>query len=112
MYTTREKKEEWDIKFKVRACDLVIQAFIVNEDMKNNIACYHRNGDRQDNYYKNLYPVTETQYEATETEYLKNDTISANRIMKIVNDMKYIRLQLESWYYRRSLEGERLSGDR
>lgn len=101
-----EKKEEWGYKkFKVRACDLVIQTFIVNEDMKNNIACYHRNGDRQDNYYKNLYPVTETQYEAIETEYLKNDTISEDRIMKIVNDMKYKADGWNPWYYRRSFEG-------
>ena len=34
-----EKKEVWGYKrFKVRACDLVVQTFIVNEDMKNNTA--------------------------------------------------------------------------
>ena len=58
-------KKDWGYKKEtVLARDLVIQTFIVNYDIKNNTHCWHQDNNVKDNYYKNLYPVTELQYQA------------------------------------------------
>ena len=99
-------KKEWGYrKQKVKACTLVIQTFIVNYDVQNNIMCWHENNDRKDNYYKHLYPAGEIQYGAIRELYDKNGTVSEDQIMEIVNEVEYKPENWNPWYFRRTFEG-------
>lgn len=83
-------KKQWEYKKEIAiASNLVIQTFIVNYDMKNNTACWHMNNNVKDNYYKNLYPVTELQYQEIKDRWEKNDSVSEDEIMEIVNQKEY-----------------------
>ncbi len=93
------------IKIKVRACDLVIQTFIVNYDMQNNIMVWHDNNDKTDNYYKNLYPVTKLQYNAIKKVYDNLGVIWEEQIMNIVNAVEYKYKTWNPYYLKRSFEG-------
>ena len=96
LYYTLEKnvyfktKKEWGYKkVKVKASELVIQTFIVNYDMQNNIKVWHIDNNIKDNYYKHLYPVTELQYEAIKKMYDDTGVVSDEQIMSIINSAEY-----------------------
>ena len=104
-------KKEWGYKKDtVLACDLVIQTFIVNYDIKNNTMCWHKDNNVKDNYYKNLYPVTEKQYQVIKEKYEKTDYISEDEIMEIVNAAEYKHDNWKPWYYARTYMGVGYTG--
>ena len=83
-------KKQWGYKRKkVFASQLVIQQFVVNYDMKNNTRYWQLNGDPKDYYYKNLYPMTEKQYQRINELYNAGEHITEKLILEVVNDSKY-----------------------
>lgn len=93
-------KKQWGYKKKtVFAKDLVIQTFIVNFDIKNNTHCWHKDNNVKDNYYKNLYPVTELQYQEIKNICDREGTVSEAEIMKIVNSKDYKQTDWKQWQY-------------
>ena len=83
-------KKQWGYKKEtVLARDLVIQTFIVNYDIRNNTACWHKGNNVRDNYYKHLYPLTELQYQEIKSRWEKNGSVSEDEIMKVVNQKEY-----------------------
>ena len=96
-------KKEWGYKKDtVLACDLVIQTFIVNYDIKNNTMCWHKDNNVKDNYYKNLYPVTDKQYQEIKNRWEKNGSVSEDEIMQIVNQKEYKQQGWKQWQYVRT----------
>ena len=51
------------VKHRVSAEELAVETFIVNYDKTNNTRIWHQLNNENDLYYKNLYPVTEKQYD-------------------------------------------------
>lgn len=102
-----KSKKEWGYKkAKVRACDLVIQTFIVNYDMQHNTMVWHTGDDMKDNYYKHLYPVTELQYNAIKKMYENTGAVSEEQIMSIVNSAEYKYTGWKPQYFKRTYEGK------
>lgn len=67
----------------------VVKNFIVNDDMKNSVFIWHKGADKQDNYYKHLYPLNKDQYWAIHRSFERYGDDSAEMIDKIRNDMLY-----------------------
>ena len=96
-------KKQWGYKKEtVLARDLVIQTFIVNYDIKNNTACWHNDNNVKDNYYKNLHPVTELQYQEIKNRWEKNGSVSEDEIIQIVNQKEYKQQDWKPWEYVRT----------
>lgn len=74
---------------------LVVGAFIVNFDMVGNTHCWHKNNNKADNYYKNIYPMNNKQYNAVLERYFAGTDITEDLVMDIVNDIKY---KADDWY--------------
>lgn len=88
--------EKWVFQKKtIEVWRLVVSAFIVNFDMVGNTHCWHRNNDRCDNYYKNIYPVTKKQYTAISERFSNGVTDSEEMIFNIINDIVY---KDDDWY--------------
>lgn len=51
---------------KVYADVAVVKAFVVNTDWHNNIYIWHCDNAIEDNYYRNLYPLNQKEYEAVQ----------------------------------------------
>lgn len=92
-------------KRKVKASELVIDTFIVNYDKTNNTKVWHLNGDVSDNYYKNLFPVTEKQYEAIQEQQDRTCSVTEEEIMQIVNAVEYKQDDWNPWFWRRTVCG-------
>ena len=73
----------------VKAWTLVVQEFVINYDIANNICCWHKNNNEEDNYYKNLYPLNKKQYEAVQEKHNSGCVITEEIILDIMNDIKY-----------------------
>lgn len=89
----------------VEAWKLVAQEFIVNYDIANNDCCWHKENNKEDNYYKNIYPLNEKQYKAVQENYLNNGIDSEESIFTIINSVEY---KADNWnprYMRRSVAG-------
>lgn len=82
------------------AAKAVVQEFIVNPDVKNNIYIWHRGYDKQDNYYRNLYPLNREQYRIVKNHHRKTGEDSEDFILKVMND---IRFKPDEWS-RRSMK--------
>lgn len=67
----------------------VIDTFIVNEDKANNIYIWHGGYDKQDCYYRNLYPLNQEQYRIVRHHFLKTGDDSEEFILKVMNEIKY-----------------------
>lgn len=92
-------------KKKVMAASLVIETFVVNYDMTNNIMIWHLNNDVKDLCYRHLYPVTEKQYKRlTELQEQSSEPLSEDVIMDVINAVEYKQDDWNPWYYRRSYE--------
>lgn len=78
----------------------VIQAFIVNPDCQNNVYIWHKGGDKNDNYYKHLYPLNQEQYRIVKNHFNKTGDDSEEFILKVMND---IRFKADDWS-KKSLE--------
>lgn len=67
----------------------VIETFIVNEDKANNNCIWHSGYDKQDCYYRNLYPLNQEQYRIVRNHYKKTGDDSEDFILKVMNDIRY-----------------------
>ncbi len=71
------------------AAKAVVEEFIVNPDKVNNIYIWHSGFDKQDYYYRNLYPLNQKQYMAARNHFNKTGDDSEEFIIKVMNDIKY-----------------------
>lgn len=74
---------------------LVVGAFIVNFDIVGNTHCWHKGNNKADNYYKNIYPMNDKQYNEVLNRYTAGTDITDELITDIVNDIKY---KADDWY--------------
>lgn len=88
------KKWVWK-KQTVEVWRLVVGVFIVNFDIVGNTHCWHKNNNKADNYYKNIYPMNEKQYDAVLEKYNAGVEITDELITDIVNDIFY---KADDWY--------------
>lgn len=71
------------------AAKTVVQEFIVNYDIANNNFIWHKGYNKQDCYYKNLYPLSQEQYRIVKANYMKTGDDSEEFIVKVMNDIKF-----------------------
>ena len=71
------------------AAKAVIEEFIVNPDKVNNVYIWHGGNDKQDCYYRNLYPLNQKQYMAVRKHFNETGDDSEEFIIKVMNDIKY-----------------------
>lgn len=74
---------------------LVVGAFIVNFDIVGNTHCWHQYNNKEDNYYKHIYPMNDKQYNAVLEKYSSGENITEEVIYGIVNDILY---KADDWY--------------
>lgn len=99
------------VKHRVSAEELAVETFIVNYDKTNNTRIWHQLNNENDLYYKNLYPVTEKQYDRL-TE-LQNESVfplSEDLIMQVINAVEYKQDGWNPAHYRRGMCGIGYSG--
>lgn len=82
------------VRSAVYATRAVVDTFIVNQDKANNINVWHKNFDKSDNYYKNLYPLNYKQYKVVKRKFLQEGDVSEEFIIKVMNDIHY---KLDDW---------------
>lgn len=99
------------VKRKVSAESLAAETFIVNYDKLNNTKIWHQLNNENDLYYKNMYPVTEKQYERL-TELQKESVLplSEDLILQVINAVEYKQDGWNPAYYRRGMYGIGYSG--
>lgn len=71
------------------AAKAVVEEFIVNPDKANNIYIWHSGFDKQDCYYRNLYPLNHEQYRIVKKYFNKTGDDSEDFILKVMNDIRY-----------------------
>lgn len=71
------------------AAKAVVEEFIVNPDKANNVYIWHSGFDKQDYYYRNLYPLNQKQYMAIRKYFNETGDDSEEFIIKVMNDIKY-----------------------
>lgn len=76
------------------AAKAVVEEFIVNPDKANNIYIWHSGYDKQDCYYRNLYPLNQEQYRIVKKNYNETGDDSEEFIIKVMNDIRY---KPDSW---------------
>lgn len=82
--------DQWIYKREVLyAPQAVVEEFIVNPDIKNNMYIWHGGYDKEDNYYRNLYPLNREQYRVVKSHYMKTGDDSEDFIRNVINDIKY-----------------------
>lgn len=92
-------------KHTIEVWRLVVGIFIVNFDMVGNTHCWHKENNKADNYYKNIYPMNDKQYNAVLERYSDGDEITEELILEIVNNILY---KADDWYankWKRTLFG-------
>ena len=81
---------EWTYKRDVvYAAKMVVEQFIVNPDKTNNIYIWHSGYNKEDNYYRNLYPLNQEQYRIVKRHFNKTGDDSEQFILNVINDIKY-----------------------
>lgn len=71
------------------AAKAVVEEFIVNPDIANNVYIWHSGYDKQDCYYRNLYPLNQEQYRIVKNHFNKAGDDSEGFILKVINDIRY-----------------------
>lgn len=71
------------------AAKAVVEEFIVNPDKANNVYIWHSGFDKQDYYYRNLYPLNQKQYMTIRKHFNETGDDSEEFIIKVMNDIKY-----------------------
>lgn len=71
------------------AAKAVIEEFIVNPDKANNVYIWHSGFDKQDCYYRNLYPLNQEQYRIVKNHFNKTGDDSEKFILQVMNDIRY-----------------------
>lgn len=74
---------------KVYADVAVVKAFVVNTDWHNNIYIWHCDNAIEDNYYRNLYPLNQKEYEAVQKVFDFTGKVSEKDIANITENKKY-----------------------
>ena len=99
------------VKHRVSAEELAVETFIVNYDKTNNTRIWHQLNNENDLYYKNLYPVTEKQYNRlTELQEESVFLLSEDLIMQVINAVEYKQDGWNPAHYRRGMCGIWYSG--
>lgn len=84
-------ESEWTYKrVTLYAAQAVVKEFIVNPDTVNNVFVWHKGHNKMDNYYKNLYPLNNDQYQALKRYFKRTGDDSKEIIVKIMNDIQYM----------------------
>ena len=73
----------------VYTAQAVVEEFIVNPDKAHNVYIWHSGYDKQDCYYRNLYPLNQEQYRIVKNNYKKTGDDSEEFIIKVMNDIRY-----------------------
>lgn len=73
----------------VYAPKMVVETFIVNMDKANNIYIWHSGNDKEDCYYRNLYPLNQEQFRIVKNHFVKTGDDSEEFILKVMNDIRY-----------------------
>ena len=71
------------------AAKAVVEEFIVNPDKANNVYIWHSGFDKQDHYYRNLYPLNQEQYRIVKNHFNSTGDDSEKFILQVMNDIKY-----------------------
>ena len=71
------------------AAKAVVEEFIVNPDKANNIYIWHGGFNKQDCYYRNLYPLNQEQYRIVKNHFNKTGDDSEEFILKVMNDIRF-----------------------
>ena len=72
------------------AAKAVVEEFVVNPDRANNIYIWHRGYDKQDCYYRNLYPLNQEQYRIVKRNFNETGDDTEEFIIKVMNDIRYM----------------------
>ena len=81
---------KWIFKnVRLYAAKAVVEEFVVNPDKENNVYIWHSGYDKQDCYYRNLYPLNQEQYRIVKNNFNKTGDDSEEFIIKAMNDIKY-----------------------
>lgn len=81
---------QWIYKsVQLYAAKMVVEEFIVNPDKAHNIYIWHSGYDKQDYYYRNLYPLNQEQYKVVKNHFNKTGDDSEDFIVKVMNDIRY-----------------------
>ena len=62
----------------------VVETFIVNPDIANNIYIWHGGFNKEDNYYRNLYPLNQEQYRIVKHSFLKSGDDSETFVKELM----------------------------
>lgn len=73
----------------VYASKMVVETFIVNDDKANNNYIWHSGHDKQDCYYRNLYPLNQEQFRVVNNHFKETGDDSEEFILKVMNDIRY-----------------------
>ena len=76
-------------KSTIYIAKMVVQEFVVNADMRSNVFIWHKGMNKDDNYYKHLYPLNKEQYRIVKTHYMETGDDSEEFIVKVMNDRKF-----------------------
>ena len=76
-------------KVSLHAAKAVVEEFIINPDKANNVYIWHSGYDKEDCYYRNLYPLNQEQYRIVKNHYNKTGDDSEEFIIKVMNDIRY-----------------------
>lgn len=76
-------------KSTIYIAKMVVQEFVVNADMRSNVFIWHKGMDKDDNYYKHLYPLNKEQYRIVKAHYTETGDDSEEFIVKVMNDLKF-----------------------
>ena len=77
------------IKTELYVAHAVVKEFIVNPDTVNNVFVWHKGEDKNDYYYKHLYPLNKDQYYAVRRYYREHGDDSEETIVNIMNNIRY-----------------------
>jgi len=88
------RKNGWVLKKQmIQAEKLVVGEFVVNPDCEHNGRVYHLDGDLQNNYYENLYPLNKKQFDAVKKLEKIVGEVTEDDIIRIMNNKEYSSLK-------------------
>ena len=73
----------------IEAWKLVVKEFTVNYDISNNICCWHKGNNKNDTYYRHIYPLNQYQYDAVSGHYEETGDDSEAYILDTMNGIDY-----------------------
>ena len=73
----------------VYAAKAVVEEFIINPDKENNIYIWRSGYDKDDYYFRNLYPLNKEQYRIVKMYFKKTGNDTEDFIVKVMNDIRF-----------------------